>query len=65
MIKVNNKEYSWEEGLTVAELLKKMNYTYPRIVVKINGKVIPNEEFASAPIHDGDDVKAIHLLAGG
>ncbi|MGE5631070.1 MAG: sulfur carrier protein ThiS [Caulobacteraceae bacterium] len=65
MILVNGREFQWEEGLTVAELLKKKNYTYPKIVVRVNGKVISNEEFASTVINDGDDVKAIHLLAGG
>lgn len=65
MIKVNSKDFPWEEGLTVAELLRRKTYTYHKIVVKINNVVIPNEEFENTVIHDGDDVKAIHLLAGG
>lgn len=65
MILVNDREFPWEEGMTVEGLLKSKNFTYARIVVKINGKVVPNEDFANTVIHDGDDVKAIHLLAGG
>lgn len=65
MIHVNGKEFQWEEGMTVAELLRRKTYTYPKIVVKINDVVIPNEQFETTVIHDGDDVKAIHLLAGG
>lgn len=65
MIRVNGKEFQWEEGMTVAEMLRRKTYTYHKIVVKINGVVIPNEEFETTLINDGDDVKAIHLLAGG
>lgn len=65
MIHVNGKEFQWEEGMTVTELLRRKTYTYHKIVVKINNVVIPNEEFDTTVIHDGDDVKAIHLLAGG
>ncbi len=65
MIKVNNRDYQWEEGLTVEKLLQQKNYTYPKLIVKINNKLIQPEEYASTAIHDGDDVKAIHLLAGG
>jgi sulfur carrier protein len=65
MIHVNSKEFQWEEGLTVTELLKRKTYTYHKIVVKINDVVIPNDQFDITVIHDGDDVKAIHLLAGG
>lgn len=65
MIQINGKEFPWEEGLTVAELLKRKRYSYPKIIVKINDVFVEPEEYASAVIHDGDDVKAIHLLAGG
>lgn len=65
MIHVNGREFQWEEGLTVTELLRRKTYTYHKIVVKINDVVISNENFETTVIHDGDDVKAIHLLAGG
>jgi sulfur carrier protein len=65
MIHVNGREFQWEEGMTVTEMLKRKTYTYHKIVVKINDVVIPNEQFETTVIHDGDDVKAIHLLAGG
>ncbi|KUO73458.1 MAG: thiamine biosynthesis protein ThiS [Clostridia bacterium BRH_c25] len=65
MIHVNGKEFQWEEGMTVAGLLRRKTYTYHKIVVKINDVVIPNEQFETTAVHDGDDVKAIHLLAGG
>ncbi len=65
MIKVNSRDFEWEEGLTVEKLLAKKRYTYPKIIVRINEKLILKAEYASTSIQDGDDVKVIHLLAGG
>ena len=65
MIKVNNRDFEWTEGLTVQELLNKKSYTYPKLIIKINNVLVPSEEYSSTVIKDGDDVKVIHLLAGG
>lgn len=65
MIKLNNRDFEWEEGLTVQGLLNKKSYTYPKLIIKINHVLILSEEYASTFIRDGDDVKVIHLLAGG
>jgi len=65
MIKVNGKEFPWEEGMTVRRLLELKKYAYPRIMVKINGQFVKDEDFDTAVIHHGDDVQCIHLMAGG
>lgn len=65
MITVNGKEFPWEEGMTVTRLLELKKYAYPRVTVKINGEFIRDENFQTTVIHDGDDVKCIHLMAGG
>jgi len=65
MILVNGKEYEWKEGLTIQEILNVKKYTFPKIIVKINNNIIPKHEYATTLIHDGDEIKIIHLLAGG
>lgn len=65
MIIVNGKEFPWEEGMTVIRLLELKKYAYPRITVKINNKFVKDENFQTTVIYDGDDVKCIHLMAGG
>ncbi len=66
LIRVNNRdEIEWEPGLTVTELLRRFRYTFPAIVVTINGEVISEEEFSTRLIPDGADVRVIHLIAGG
>ena len=65
MIKVNGRDKEWEKKLTVSLLLKKCKYTFPLIMVKINGKYIPKEEYKDTAIMDADDVQVIHSIAGG
>lgn len=65
MIKVNTRDFEWEEGLTVQGLLDKKKYTFAKIIVSINGTIIDKEYYNTTIINDGDDVKVIHLLAGG
>jgi sulfur carrier protein len=65
MIIVNGNQVEWEEGLTVKSVLKIMNYTFPKIVVRVNGTVIEQSEWAESRIPDGAEVHAHHLIAGG
>ncbi len=65
MIRVNRDEIPWEEGLTVAALLQRLRYTYPHIIVTIDGEVVHTEAYESRLIPDGANVRVIHLIAGG
>lgn len=65
MIRVNNREFDWFEGLTVSKLLEIKHYTYPKIIVKINDLYIPPEKYSSTLIEDGDEVLALHMFGGG
>lgn len=51
--------------LTVRELLETMKYSFPLIVVKVNGQLVRKEEHAEFRVRDGDAVEAIHLMGGG
>lgn len=65
MILINGKEHKWSEDLTVQMILDIKKYTFPKIIVKVNGKLIPKHKYSTTLIHDGDEVQVIHLLAGG
>ena len=53
------------ESFSVRELLNLMHYTFPMIVVKLNGHLVKKEEYERVFIGDGDTVEAIHLISGG
>ncbi len=66
MIHINNRDkVEWQEGLTVSSLLERMRFTYPHIVVTVDGVVVPPDAYDTYPVHDGANVRAIHLVAGG
>ena len=41
---LNHRESQWEEGLTVASLIKRENFRFPMLVVKIGGQVVKKDE---------------------
>jgi sulfur carrier protein len=53
------------ESLTIKDILLIRNYTFPNLVVKINGRLIRKPEYESARVEDGDVVEIIHLISGG
>jgi len=68
LIRVNHRdEIEWAEGLTVSDLLERLRYNFPPMltVVKIDGQVVPHEEYPTRAIPDGADVRVISLIAGG
>jgi len=65
MIKVNGRDREWEGNLTVDLLLKKCKYSFPLIMVKVNGKYVPKEKYKVTLIMNNDDVRVIHSIAGG
>jgi len=65
MIILNNRSYPWCKGMTVQQLLKENGFVYKRIVVKINGQLVHELDWPKKEIQDGDNVSAMHLMAGG
>ena len=51
--------------MTVSSLLESLNYVFPMVVVKVNGKVVKREDFPIVVIPNGASVEAIHLISGG
>ena len=64
-IYVNGNKIEWEKDLNITKILKKMKYTFKMIVVKVNGKVIPKDQYDNFFVDENDDVKVIHLISGG
>ena len=63
---LNHKEVSMAgESLSVRELLTLMKFTFPLIIIKINGRLIKKEDYERIFVGDGDNVEAIHLMSGG
>jgi len=64
-IEVNGKQLDWLENESVKHLLKRVKYTFPLVVVKINDRVIPRNMYADEKIPDEAKIAVIHMISGG
>jgi len=64
-IDVNKNPIDWVKDETITRLLRRMNYTFPLVVVKIDGQVIPKSRYSETIVPDGSVVEVIHLISGG
>jgi len=62
---VNGHMLDWEENLTVRKVLKKMNYVFKMLVIKVNGNLIKKQDYDTFVIPKNAEVKVIHLISGG
>lgn len=64
-IEVNGKNVDWVQNETVTGLLKRMRYTFPLVVVKIDDKVVSKQDFPKVTIPDKSKIAVIHMISGG
>ena len=65
MITVNSKELPWKSGMTVADVLKAMNYDYALIAVSVNDQFVAQDDYDTFIVEDNAVVKALHICHGG
>lgn len=72
MIKVNSSEFSWQEGFTIEALLNTLSsrggYDYllkSNSMVSVNNSMVPQEQYRSQLLQDGDVVSIFPSITGG
>ena len=65
-ITVNKRtELSWRANMTIQEVIRTMNYTFPHIIVSINGVLVHHDTYQETLVPQDADVRIVHLIAGG
>ncbi len=65
-ITLNNRPVTFEcTSMTMGELMKIKKFTFTKIIVKVNNKIVEPHEYDSTIIKENDIVMVLHLLAGG
>ena len=64
MVRINGNDIA-ADGKTVAEYLESENYRMERIVVEINGNIIPKNSYVETLLKDGDTVEVVSFVGGG
>ncbi|MHC4186937.1 MAG: sulfur carrier protein ThiS [Planctomycetota bacterium] len=63
---VNGKDTSFNDPLTVGQLLVEHNVKMPEMVsVELNGQILRRSEFDNAMLKDGDKVEFLYFMGGG
>ena len=65
-IYVNDKEHSFDcAGLTISDLLQKLNMSCTGVVAELNGDVFSNKDFSTKTLSDGSKIELIRIVGGG
>ncbi len=64
-IQVNGNTETIPDGMTVAGLLEKKGVNPNRVVVELNRRILPREEYASTVLRAGDVMEVVTFVGGG
>lgn len=65
MLRVNGEPLEWRQGMTLRDLLAAKHYTFPLLIITIDGELFLPEAYDTTPVPEGADVKVLHLMSGG
>ena len=61
----NNPEEVPGDQLTIKQILIFKNFSFPNLVIKINGQLVRKPQYDTTMVKEGDIVEIIHLISGG
>ena len=64
MVRINGEETE-TAGRTVAEHIASAGFNPARVVVELNGEIVPKAAYADTVLKDGDSVEVVCFMGGG
>lgn len=64
-IQLNGESYELPEGVSVADLLLRLELTGRRLAVEVNRDIVSRSQHATTILADGDQVEIVHAIGGG
>ena len=65
IIKLNGKYQSFNDDISVSELLDDIKLSLSSIAIAINGNIIPKNEYKKTKLKDMDTVEIVRPVGGG
>jgi sulfur carrier protein len=62
---INGERRSFEDRLTVAQLVEQLQLAGKRIALERNGEIVPRGHFAQQRLDDGDRLEIVVAVGGG
>ena len=64
MVKINGEDTN-AAGRTVAEHIASAGFNPVRVVVELNGDIVPRASYTDTILRDGDSVEIVCFMGGG
>ena len=64
-VSVNNEKKSFEEGVTVQQLLEQCGYHCEKVAVAINAEFVPRSSYATCEVKLNDELDILAPVQGG
>ena len=65
IIHVNGEKYSFQEPITISELILKLELDSRKIAIEYNLEILPRSLFEITSIKNGDKIEIVHFIGGG
>ena len=62
---INGERRSFDDPLTVAQLIEQLRLAGKRIALERNGEIVPRGRFAEQALFDGDRFEIVVAVGGG
>ncbi len=62
---INGEPRRFDEALTVAQLIERLELTGKRIALERNGQIVPRGHFGEERLADGDRLEIVVAVGGG
>ncbi len=62
---INGEDKSFQEPLTVAQLLGEIGLDPAKVAVERNREIVPRSTYADTPLGEGDRLEIVHFIGGG
>ncbi|MBF0544306.1 MAG: sulfur carrier protein ThiS [Candidatus Riflebacteria bacterium] len=65
MIQVNGQPSEYVPEMTIRDVLKRHQFIFPLLIIKLNGEFVPREKYDTTKVNDNSEVYVLHLMSGG
>lgn len=62
---INGKNIDLSEGITISEMLAKLNLDKEKVVVEVNHEIVKKENYSSRVLNQEDKIEIVSFVGGG
>ena len=64
-VKINNKKYSFENEITVSQMLQDLKLSEKPCAVEVNKRLVSSSKHQDYFLEEGDEIEIVTLVGGG